>query len=77
MKWLLYLGLALLAAFVLVGLDDQRRRRADARAELDRAHAAGHPASLAITYRDAHPRAHADHRALLPHIPHQRKGRDR
>lgn len=73
--WLIWLAAAVLVVFVLGGLDDRRHRRAEARAELARAHAAGHPAASAA-YREAHPRAHADHRALLPHIPHQRPGGD-
>lgn len=43
--WLCYLGIATLVAFVVGGLDDERRRRAEARAELARA-LADHPALL-------------------------------
>jgi len=73
--WLVYLGLGLLVVFVLGGLDDRRHRRAAARAELARAHAAGHPAAGAA-YREAHQRMHAASRALLPHIPQQRNRGD-
>lgn len=71
--YMLAAGLAVIAAG---GWDEQRRRRVEARAELARARAR-HVHAPDITYREAHQRAHAAHRALLPHIPQQWTGGDR
>ncbi|SFF12127.1 hypothetical protein SAMN05216251_108251 [Actinacidiphila alni] len=74
--WLVYLGAAVLVVFVVGGLDDQRRRRAEARVELARAHEALHVPPAGV-YREAPARAHRDARRLLGHIPAQRDGSSR
>jgi hypothetical protein len=63
--WLIYAGVTALGMYVIGGVDDWRRRRAEARAVLRRAAISRHPAAPA-TYAEAHPRAHASHHAYIP-----------
>lgn len=74
---LVYMLAAGIAAMAVGELDERRRLRAEARAELARARAVQSRHPSAAAYREAHERLHAAHRALLPHIPRQRTGGDR
>lgn len=65
----LWVAAAIVALFFAIGLDGRRKRRAEARAELERARRR-HPSSAAGVDDEAHDR-------LLSHLPAPRNGEDR
>jgi hypothetical protein len=65
----LWVAGAIVALFFAIGLDDRRQRRAQARAELERARRR-HPSAAVGAVDEAHDR-------LLGRLPAPRKGEDR